>query len=142
MKVGVNKRSLGRGDPCAGADTEQEELVSSEVEHKAKHDDQRHQALEIDDMHGEGGCSYQSALTKVLGDVGRCSRRLGSGTAMLDARGRQRSASGSGTTALDLGLGDGGAQRSGSGTAAQLISLAAQLCQLGRELARVPAGSS
>jgi hypothetical protein len=128
MKVGVNKRGLGRGDPCAEADTEQEELVSSEVEHKAKHDDQRHQALEIDVMHGEGGCSYQSALTKVIGDGGRRSRCLGLGTAMLDARGRQRSASGSGTAALGLGLGDGGARRSGSGTATQLISLAAQLC--------------
>jgi hypothetical protein len=51
----------------------------------------------IDDMHGEGGCSYQSDLTAVVGDGGapcgrgwRCSRRSGSGT----------------TT---LGLGDGGA---------------------------------
>jgi hypothetical protein len=80
---------------------------------EAKHDDQRHQALEIDDMHGEGGCSYQSALTKVLGDGGA-----------RGARGRRRSAS-------------------GSGTATQLISLTAQqLCQLGRELARVPTGSS
>jgi hypothetical protein len=89
-------------------------------------------------MYGEGGCSYQSDLTKVLGDGGA-----------RGTRGRRRSRrSGSGTTAL--GLGDGGARprargrrRSASGSAAQLISLAAQdLCQIGRELARVPAGSS
>jgi hypothetical protein len=83
------------------------------------------QALEIDDMHGEGGCSYQSALTKVLGDGGA-----------RGARGRWRSrCSGSGTTAL--GLEDGGARprawgrrrsASGSGTAVKLISLAAQHC--------------
>jgi hypothetical protein len=118
MKVGVNKCSLGRGDPCAGADTEQEELVSSEVEQKAKHDDQRHQALEIDGMHGEGGCSYQSARGRrpALAALG-----LGDGGARC---------SGSGTTALDLGLGDGSARpqawgrwRSASGTVALGLGL-------------------
>jgi hypothetical protein len=72
-------------------------------------------SYQIDDMHGEGGCSYQSDLTTVVEDGGARGAR---------ARGRRRSAS-------------------GSGTAAQLNSLAAQhLCQLGRELARVPAGSN
>jgi hypothetical protein len=65
-------------------------------------------SYQIDDMHGEGGCSYQSDLTTVVEDGGARGAR---------ARGRRRSAS-------------------GSGTAAQ------HLCQLGRELARVPAGSS
>jgi hypothetical protein len=57
----------------------------------------------------------EGALTKVFGDDGPRGARV---------RGRRRSVS-------------------GSGTAAQLISLAAQqLCQLGRELARVPTESS
>jgi hypothetical protein len=84
----------------------------------------------------------EGALTKVLGDGGRRSRRsaLGDGGARPRARGWWSSALG--TTALGLRLGDGGARRSGSGTAAQLISLAAQRCLLGWELARVPAGSN
>jgi hypothetical protein len=119
--------------------------VSSKVEQKAKHDDQRHQAR----LKSTTCMEREGALTKVLGDGSRRLRRSGSGTMALDtrARGRQHSASGSGTAAL--GLGDGSARpracgrwRTGSGTATQLISLAAQRCLLGRELARVLAGSS
>jgi hypothetical protein len=53
-------------------------------------------SYQIDGMHGEGGCSYQSDLTTVVGDGGAW------------ARGRRRSASG--TVALGLGLGDDGAR--------------------------------
>jgi hypothetical protein len=81
------------------------------------------------------GTAAHSALG--LGDGGaraRGRRRSGSGTGTVAlglrdggalgarARGRRRSGSGTGTTALDLGLGDGDGG-----------SLAAQLCQLGRD---------
>jgi hypothetical protein len=56
---------------------------------------------------------------------------LGLGDDGARARGRRRSASGLGTAALGLGDGDAVDQPGG-----------ATLCQLGRELARVPAGSS
>jgi hypothetical protein len=97
------------------------------------HDDQRHQALEIDDMHGEGGCSYQSARGRWRS---RCSGTAALGLGDDGARSRawgRRSVSGLGTAALGLGLGDDGAVDQPGG---------ATLCQLGRELARVPARSS
>jgi hypothetical protein len=75
----------------------------------------------------------EGALTKVL--LPKCSgmaalAALGLGDDHARARGRRHSASGLGTAALGLGLGDSGAVDQPSG---------ATLCQLGRELARVPA---
>jgi hypothetical protein len=97
--------------------------VSSKVEQKAKHDDQRHQAR----LKSTTCMEREGALTKVLlpkcsgTAAGACGARargrwrsalgLGDGSARPRARGRRRSALG--TAALGLGLADGGAQARG-----------------------------